>query len=124
MGMKIGKEKPKMAAKPVIVMSFEKETVPASKSMKDAKEKFILLCKHPDSAELLKIQRVRYERRGGNMENAAMWLSTDADGNLSFDSAVAHLMRHYGLSEFEDIEGKTLQTVQDTESGFLIIKAY
>lgn len=122
MGMKIGKEKPRLQAKPVTVIGFEKDTVTAKGEMKEDKQRIILNCLHPDGVTV-RIGSVKYERNG-RMDKGALWLTLDEDGNISSASALAHFLRYYGVVELENIEGKTISTVTDNESGFLIVKAY
>ena len=121
----IGKEKPKLKAKAVVVVRHEIVTVPAKEGtkLKDDKQKVVLCCKHPDRVDPVELSRVKYERQG-KMQNNALWLSTDEDGNIAYDSALANLMRFYEVEELEQIDGKTIQTVTDNDTGFLIVKSY
>ena len=121
----IGKEKPKLKAKSVVVQHIGRTTIEPKEGgkMKEARDKYILSCKHPDKEEPIEISRVRFEK-GTKMETQALWDSRDDEDLISYDSAMAHLLRFYELNMVEELEGKTLQTVTDINSGFLIIKAY
>lgn len=120
---KIADPKPKLAAKDVIVESFEIVTVPATGKMKEAKDRINLSCKHPDTDRPIVLSSVRFEREG-NMEEAALWHTVDEHGFIAFESAEAYLLRFYDLEEIEDVVGKKLQTYRKTPTSFLTIKAY
>jgi len=122
---KIGKEKPRMKATPVKVMGIEIKNVPAKAGTKmlEAKDKIVLLCAHKDSKDFIELSKVKYENNG-KMQQSALWLTMDDEGNISSNSALAYFLRYYGLNSTEQIVGTEIQTTQDTESGFLIVKAY
>lgn len=122
---KLGKERPKLKPLPVRVVDFKKETVQAREGtkMKDDKEVIHLLCEHPDKEEPISLSRVKYER-GNKVVTGSLWNTLDDEGNIAYDSGLGNLLRFLGVDEIEQIKGRTLNTSQDSESGFLVIRAY
>lgn len=123
--MKIGKEKERLKAVPVEVKRIETERVEAKPDgkLKESKDKIVLWCAHPDSKDLIKLGSVRFEQ-AGKMKQTALWITKDAEGNISFDSSLAYLLRFYGLEEMEKLVGKKISTTVDADTKFLVVKAY
>lgn len=122
---KLGKERPKLKALPVKVLDFKIENVPAREGsrLKEDKEVIHLLVEHPDKEEAISLSKVKYER-GNKVVTGSLWNTLDDEGNISYDSALGNLLRFFGVDDLEGLKGKTLMTSQDSESGFLVIRAY
>lgn len=116
-------EKPRLIAKPVIAMQYEIVNVLASGNLKEDTDKIVLHCQHPDATGLIQMSSVRYKRKGKIVEGA-MWHKLDDNGMIDFESAEAYFLRHYKLSEMEEVEGKTIETLRDKPESYLVIKAY
>lgn len=118
--MEIGIEQPKIEAKKVKVLSYEEVDV-KDKEQKDIGKKLVLKVSHPDVPEL-ELSKVKYEKNK-KLKESGIWLSQDGDGNIPYNAALAHLLRHYGCSKVADLKDKELDTICD-DNGFLIVKAY
>jgi len=117
---KIGKEQPKIEAKKVKVLSYDEVDV-KDKENKEIGKKLVLKVSHPDIPEL-EISKVKYEK-AKKLKESGIWLQKDKDNSIPFNSALAHLLRHYGCSKVSDLTGKEIGTTTD-DNGFLIAKAY
>lgn len=120
------KETQSLQAKPVTVQGKVAESVNGKVGTKNAgKEvgkKLVLICKHPDKAEPIKISTLIFVA-GKTLKTSTMWINLDEDGNIQKGSIIANLLQKYQVNTVNDLEGKTLQTELD-ENKFLAIKAY
>lgn len=78
--------------------------------------------KHPDKEEVIQVKKVKYEK-DNRMKIVGTALNFDADGKINKVSALAHLMKFYGVTKPIDFVGKEIQTTQD-DRDFLCFKAY
>jgi len=115
-----------LEAKPIVVQGKAAEPVLGKKDGKNAgKEvgkKLVLICKHPDRTEPIKISTLVFIS-GKTVKSSTIWINTDEDGNIQKGSTVACLLDKYQVKNVNELEGKTLQTELD-ENKFLAIKAY
>ena len=114
----IGKEQPKIEAKPVEVLGYEEREV---KFDNETSKKLVLKVKHPD-IESIEIGKVKYEKNK-KLKEVGLWLSKDKDGSIPNNSALAALLMFYRCNTIADLKGKTLETTEG-ENNFLVIKAY
>lgn len=124
---KVGnKEFKSLDAKPVLVLGFVVESVLGKKGSKnDGKEvgkKLVILCKHPDREEQVKISSV-VSIVGNAVKNATLWVNLDEDGNIQKGSSIDLLLGKNKVGTLKELEGKTIETALD-ENKFLVIKAY
>lgn len=128
---KVGnKEQKSLDAKPVVVLGFVVEPVVGKKDGKNAgKEvgkKLVVLCKHPDREEQVKISTIMsLITSAGNkkeVKSNTIWVNLDEDGNLQKGSGIATLCQKYKVETLAELEGKTVET--ELEGKFLTIKAY
>jgi hypothetical protein len=112
----IGKEFPPLSAKKVKIEGIEE------KEVKEFGLKLILKVKHPDVENHLEVSRVKYQL-GDKLNESGLWLTKDKEGNIPFNSAVAHLLRFCECKIINGLLGKEIDTIVG-EKGFLIIKAY
>jgi hypothetical protein len=117
--------------KPVVVLSkeaepiFKKGTTPEEKASGNAKpvgHKLVLVCKHPDKEESIRISEMVFIV-GKTIKTSTIWINADVDGNVEKGSHVAILLEKYQVANVNALEGKTIQTEAD-ENKFLAIKAY
>lgn len=113
-------------AKPVLVQGKLAEPVLGKAGGKNAgKEvgkKLVLVCKHPDKEESIKISEMIFVS-GKTVKTSTLWINLDEDGNIQKGSIIALLLEKYQVPNVNALEGKTLQTELD-ENKFLAIKAY
>jgi hypothetical protein len=127
---KVGnKEHKSLDAKPVVVLGFVVEPVVGKKDGKNAgKEvgkKLVVLCKHPDREESVKISTIMSLVTSGNkkeVKSDTIWVNLDEDGNLQKGSGIATICQRYKVETLNDLVGKTVET--ELEGKFLTIKAY
>lgn len=127
---KVGnKEQKSLDAKPVVVLGFAVEAVKGKEGGKNAgKEvgkKLIVLCKHPDREEPVKISTIMSLTTTGQkkeIKSQTIWVNLDEDGNLQKGSSIATLCQKYKVQTLGELEGKTVDT--ELEGKFLTIKAY
>jgi len=118
----IGKEQPKVEAKPVVVTGISEEVVTFDKKEgKETSVKLVLRVSHPDIPEM-EIGKVKFEKNK-KLKDSGLWLTKDKDGYIPFNSAVATLLRFYGCTKVSELVEKTLQTTID-DNGYLEAKAY
>ncbi|KKN25440.1 hypothetical protein LCGC14_0884720 [marine sediment metagenome] len=115
----IGKEQPKIEAKPVTVIGYEE--VEVKKDEKVIGNKLVLKVKHPDVEEL-ELSKVKYQK-GEALKESGLWLHKDKDGAIPYNSALASLLRHNNCSKIADLKDKEIQTTADA-NGYCIAKAY
>jgi hypothetical protein len=115
-----------LSAKPIVVQGKVVEPVLGKKEGKNAgKEvgkKLVLVCKHPDREEAIKISTLVFIS-GKTVKSSTIWVNLDEDGNIQKGSTIATLLDKYQAKTVNELEGKTLQTELD-ENKFLAIKAY
>jgi len=115
-----------LQAKPVVVMGKVAEPVLGKvgslKAGKEVGKKLVLICKHPDKEELIRISELIFVA-GKTVKTSTMWINLDEEGNIQKGSIIANLLTKYGAANVNALEGMTLQTDLD-ENKFLAIKAY
>lgn len=115
-----------LLAKPVVVQGKLAESVLGKKGGKnDGKEvgkKLVLICKHPDKEETIKISSMAL-RVGNTIKASTIWIALDTDGNIEKGSNVALLLEKYKVQNVNELDGKTIETELD-ENKFLAVKAY
>lgn len=124
---KIGdKEVKPLDAKPVDILGFVVESVTGKKGTKNAErevgKKLVLLCKHPDKDEQIKISSIT-SIVNKSLKSMTLWVNLDEDDNIQKGSTIAILLNHFKVGMIKDLEGKKVDTELD-ESKFLTIKAY
>jgi hypothetical protein len=112
--------------KPVIVMEMSVEKIigkPTGKNAgKEVGKKLVLLIKHPDKEEIVKISQIVIIV-GKSVKTSTLWLSVDDDGKIQKGSEIAILLEKYNAKNIEELVGMTLQT-EAGEDKFLAIKGY
>jgi len=80
---------------------------------------------HPDKKEEpIAISKVTYVD-GKVIKTAGLWVQLDADGNIQKSSAIDRLLKYHKCSTLKELEGKVMDTVQESEdSKYLSLKAY
>lgn len=116
----IGKDKPQLSIKQVVVVEIEWETVTIEGKV--IGQKVILKCNHPDSKESINISGIKYIANK-RLKLSGLWLNFDEEGLLQGRSAVARMLRHYGKNNLLELKGLALNTEFD-DGGYLVIKAY
>lgn len=115
-----------LEAKPVVVQGKIAEVVLGKAGTKNAgKEvgkKLVLICKHPDREEPMKISSMVFIV-GKTIKSSTMWINLDDEGLIQKGSHIAMLLEKYEVPTVNDLESKTLQTELD-ENKFLAIKVY
>ena len=128
-GNKPGKKA--LEAKPVVVQGretepiFKKGTPPEDKisgKVKPIGHKLVLICKHPDKEETIKISEMKFVS-GESIKTSTIWINVDADGNIQKGSTLAVLLEKALVDTTANLVGKTLNTELDANK-FLAIKAY
>ena len=122
----IGEDAPQVAAKRVHIegYKFEKVEIDDKKTGKrTTSDKLVLVCKHPDIDSTVEIGQAKYEDRSKKLAIKGLWLYKDKDNKLPFNSGVAVMLRHMGISAIKDLKGKDIDTVAN-EGGYLAVKAY
>ena len=92
------------------------------KSGKRIGDKVVLLCKHPDKDELIKISAVKYEKKN-QIKVSGIWFNKDDAGLIQKGSALSIMMLKFGAKTINDLKGKSLPTTLD-EKNYLCIKSY
>lgn len=112
--------------KSVIVMGRSVEKIigkPTGKNAgKEVGKKLVLLIKHPDKEEIVKISQIVIIV-GKSVKTSTLWLSVDDDGKIQKGSEIAILLEKYNAKNIEELVGMTLQT-ETGEDKFLAIKGY
>jgi len=85
-------------------------------------DKVVLLCKHPDKDEPIKISAVKYEKNN-QIKVSGIWFNKDDAGLIQKGSALSLMMIKFGAKTIKDLKGKSLPTTLDSK-GYLCIKAY
>jgi hypothetical protein len=115
-----------LEAKPVVVQGKIAEPVMGKKDGKNAgKEvgkKLVLICKHPDREEPLKLSTMMYIV-GTTVKSSTIWIKLDEDGNIEKGSLISILLDKYQVKTLNELDGKALQTQMDANK-FLAVKAY
>ncbi len=87
-------------------------------------ELLVLICKHPDREELIEFTKVK-NLKGENLKVVGLWYSEDEDKNLQKGSAIAELLAFYKVNKIFDLEGKFVQTTEQSKDiPYLCIKGY
>jgi len=89
-----------------------------------AGQKIGLICKHPEKDETIELSNVKL-LLNDSLKVITLWYNLDKDGNLSKSSATALLLKYYNVETYNDLIGKTLNTVTQSENNkYLCVKAY
>jgi len=118
--LEVGEDVPQMGAKMIEVMELKQE--PVNKDGKLIGNKLKLMVKHPDATDLIEISGVKYTSKD-KIKTSGLWIKLDKDRKLPYKSAVASLLRHFGISKVAGLKGAKLPTIED-DNGYLAIKAY
>ena len=80
---------------------------------------------HPEKKEEpMVISKVTYVE-GKIIKTAGLWVQLDADNNIQKSSAIDRLLKYLKCSTLKEIEGKVIDTVQESDdSKYLSLKAY
>lgn len=123
------KEAQKLAAKPVQIqgkvlesLKYKADNPDPKKAGKEWGKRLVLLCKHPDKEEIVKIHTIRFIA-GESVKEDDLLVRLDVDGNIEKGSKVALLLSKYQLAVINDLDGKTVDT-ELGKSGYLVIKCY
>ena len=118
-----------LVAKPVVVqgkviepIKYKADNPDPKKAGKEIGKKLVLLCKHPDREELVRISGMKIIA-GKTVKETTIWVKLDEDGMIEKGSHMALLLDKYGCKTLNELDGKTLLTEPD-EVGYLIIKCY
>jgi hypothetical protein len=118
-----------LLAKPVVVQGKKAEPVYPKGTKEEDKpktkpigHKLVLICKHPDKQEPIKISELIFVA-GKTIKTTTIWIKADDDGNVEKGSIISYLLEKYQVPNINALEGKTLQTELD-ENKYLAIKAY
>lgn len=115
----IGEDEPQVAAKVVVIEDVKVEEVVLPK---ETARKLVLKVRHPDMQDLIDINGARYQQRD-KLKSSGLWYKLDKDNNLSYGSAVAHVLRYYDKKTAKELKGTQIHTVT-AENGYLLVKAY
>jgi len=115
----IGEDKPQVAAKVVVIEDIKVEEVVLPK---ETARKLVLKVRHPDMQDLIDINGARYQQRD-KLKSSGLWYKLDKDNNLSYGSAVAHVLRYYDKKTAKELKGTQIHTVT-ADNGYLLVKAY
>lgn len=117
----IGEDTPQVQPKLVVVEEYRIDEV-----FKDEKligKKVVLSVRHPDITDRqIEISGAKYEF-GKNIKIAGLWWKEDPKGKIPYNSALAHVLRHYNAKNLIEMRGKQVQTVTD-DNNYLVVKAY
>lgn len=123
------KEATKLAAKPVViqgkvieVLKYKTDHPDSKKAGKEWGKKLVLLCKHPDKEEIVKIHTIKFIV-GESIKEDDLLVRLDVDGNIEKGSKVALLLANYKLATINDLDGKSVDT-ELGKLGYLVIKCY
>lgn len=124
---KVGtKEKTSLSAKPVKVVGLAVESVKGKKGTdkqdKEVGKKLILIVKHPDREETIKLSELKIQK-GDSLKVSTIWVNIDEDNNIAKGSLLDSLMDFYKVTTLRELEGKEIQTILDN-LGYLCVKAY
>lgn len=126
-GNKEGKQS--LMAKPVVVQGVASEGVYKKGTQEEDKpknkpvgHKLVLICKHPDKEETIKISEMKFIS-GESIKTSTIWINVDDDGNVQKGSTIAVLLEKANSPNVNGLVGKTLPTDLDANK-FLAIKAY
>jgi len=121
--------KQSLIAKPVVVQGVTSEGVYKKGTKEEDKpkskpvgNKLVLICKHPDKEETIKISEMKFVS-GESIKTSTIWINVDTDGNIQKGSTLAVLLEKAGVLTAANLVGQTLNTELDSKK-FLAIKAY
>jgi len=121
--VQIGEDKPQIEAKTVLVEDYELQPIKKKGTDEEIGKKLVLKVKHPDiSDRQIEISGAKYEQNG-KIKTSGLWVKTDNDGKLPFNSAVAHVLRFKGKTAIKQLKGEQMATSTD-DAGYLCVKAY
>ena len=114
-----------LTAKPVKVMGVRVDPKSNKESGKEVGKIVVLICEHPDRRteplELSKIKTLKNDKT----KVSGIWLNLDVDGKIQLGSPVASLLQSANVLTLDELVGKTLPTVPQSDSvSYLCIKAY
>lgn len=83
-----------------------------------------VLVKHPDKEEVIAISKVTY-LDGKTLKTAGLWVQLDGNKEIQKSSAIDRLLTYFKCTTLKEIEGKKVDTVQESEdSKYLSLKIY
>lgn len=89
-----------------------------------AGQKIGLICKHPEKDENIELSNVKL-LMNDSLKVITLWYNVDEDKNLSKSSAAALLLAHYNVETYNDLIGKQVSTVTQSDGNkYLCVKAY
>ena len=116
-----------LEAKPVTIVGTSIEEVLGKKGSKNegkvVGKKLVLLCKHPDQEDVIKISQAKFIK-GESVKVSTLWINFDEEENIQKDSAVALLLNKAEVKKMKELVGKELSTEKDLAGVYLCIKVY
>jgi len=113
----IEEEREKLEPKKVKIVNWIKK--PVEKAHGD---KIEFEVKHPDKEETIRISAVSF-LRDKSVVTSGTWFNLDKEGKIQKGSALANLLKHLGVKNLNESQGKEIETETD-DKGFLCFKAY
>lgn len=110
--------------KPVKVTGVRIDPKSNKESGKEVGKIVVLICKHPDREEPLEITKMK-TLKNDKAKVTGIWLNLDEDEKIQLGSPVAILLQSANVSTLDELAGKTLPTVAQSDTiSYLCIKAY
>lgn len=113
--------------KEVVTLQPQKVQIQEAKVSEVGEKKhkiIVLICKHPEQEEPIKISKVKYVK-GDKVNLSSLWLTKDSDGKIQKDSPLAILLGFAKANNIKDLQGKEFDTVRESkDSGYLALKVY
>lgn len=120
------KEKTALKPKPVVIQGVVPESIMGKKGSKnEGKEvgkKLVLICKHPDSIDPIKISEMKFIK-GSTVTTSTVWINVDEDGLIQKGSHVANLLEFYKVDTVNNLVGKAVNTELD-QNNYLCVRVY
>ena len=119
---KVGtKERPVLEPKPVKIAGVKLDPKLVRGKETDI---VVVVCVHPDREETIEISKIK-QVKGKVVSVSGLWYNEDEDGNIQKGSAVAELMNLCKVESLNDLVGKEIETVKESDSvNYLVIKGY
>lgn len=106
----------------VVVKGTNIQPVKKKNSEEVIGQKVVLLCKHPQRDELIKISQLKH-LVGEKVKVTTLWVRLDEDDKIQKGSMLDLLLQKAKIKKLSEIQEVTLSTDIDTD-GYLCIKAY
>lgn len=110
-------ERKKLGATVVVIKSYTIEKTP-----KKGAEYLVCLCQHPDSKELIKISKMKYEKNS-KLTSTSLWVNRDAEKKLDKTSPSAIFVTQLGLTNLNQLTNHPCPTIME-DNGYLAFKCY